>query len=146
MADTGRLAARVANLARGGDLIALSGPLGAGKTAFARAFLGAAAAARGVAPPAEVPSPTFTLVQSYDVGGLEVAHFDLYRIKDADEAAELGLDEALAAGVVLVEWPERLGPALPRNRLDIALSLTAAGERSAELTPCGDWTTRGMAP
>lgn len=142
MADTERLAARVAAQARAGDFIALSGPLGAGKTAFARAFLQAAAATRGVAPPAEVPSPTFTLVQSYEVGGLEVAHFDLYRIQDATEAAELGLDEALAAGVVLAEWPERLGAGLPRHRLDIALSLSAAGERLADVTAHGDWVGR----
>lgn len=144
MADTERLAARVAAVAERGDFIALSGPLGAGKTAFARAFLYAAAAARGVAPPTEVPSPTFTLVQSYDVRGLEVAHFDLYRIRDAAEAAELGLDEALAAGVVLAEWPERLGPDLPRHRLDIALSLTPAGERAADITPHGTWLTRAL--
>ena len=142
MADTERLAASVAARARPGDFIALSGPLGAGKTAFARAFLHAAAAVRRVRPPAEVPSPTFTLVQSYDLGGLEVAHFDLYRIKDAAEAGELGLDEALAAGIALAEWPERLGADLPRHRLDIALSLSPAGDRVAEVVAHGDWADR----
>lgn len=144
--DTERLAARVAEHARPGDFIGLSGPLGAGKTAFARAFLQATATLQGATPPAEVPSPTFTLVQSYALGAVEVAHFDLYRIRDAAEAVELGLDEAQDRGIVLLEWPERLGDALPRDRLDIALAVTPADVRTAVVMPRGSWAARKLAP
>lgn len=140
--DTERLAGRVAALARRGDFLALSGPLGAGKTAFARAFLIARAERAGAAPPSEVPSPTFTLAQSYDFGGADIAHFDLYRIRAADEAAELGLDEAQANGIVLVEWPERLGDRIPRDRLDVALALARDDQRVATLTARGSWASR----
>ena len=142
--DTGRLAARVAVRAMAGDFIGLSGPLGAGKTAFARAFLMAMAARQKAPVPAEVPSPTFTLVQSYELGALEVAHYDLYRINSPEEAGELGLDEAQARGIVLVEWPERLGDRVPRDRLDIALSVDATEQRHATLTTCGTWRTRAL--
>ena len=142
--DTERLAARVAVRALAGDFIGLSGPLGAGKTAFARAFLLAMAARQRVPAPAEVPSPTFTLVQSYQLGAIEVAHYDLYRINSPEEAAELGLDEAHARGIVLVEWPERLGDRLPRDRLDIALSVDATEQRQATLTTHGTWRTRAL--
>jgi tRNA threonylcarbamoyl adenosine modification protein YjeE len=143
--DTERLAARVAAHASPGDFIGLSGPLGAGKTAFARAFLAAMAARRSAPAPAEVPSPTFTLVQSYELGGVEVVHFDLYRIRSSDEAAELGLDEAQERGVVVVEWPERLGERLPKNRLDIALSVDDADARAATVTGQGSWRARAAA-
>jgi tRNA threonylcarbamoyladenosine biosynthesis protein TsaE len=142
--DTERLAARIAARAVAGDFIGLTGPLGAGKTAFARAFLTAVAGLQRAPAPAEVPSPTFTLVQTYEIGGVEVAHFDLYRIRTPEEAAELGLDEARARGIVLVEWPERLGDRLPRDRLDIALSLSASEQRAATLTQRGTWRTRGL--
>ncbi len=143
LAATERLAARLAAAAQTGDVIALEGPLGAGKTAFARGFVAALCAAeRRVAD--EVPSPTFTLVQHYPFVRFTLYHFDLYRITDPDEAAELGLDEALAEGVTLIEWPERLGGALPADRLDLALAagdapdarvatLTAHGARGARL-------------
>ncbi len=140
LGDTERLAARVADQAQPGDFIALSGPLGAGKTAFARAFLTAYAQRQGAPPPVDVPSPTFTLVQTYGFGTAEVAHFDLYRIRDPEEAAELGLDEAVANGVVLAEWPERLGTRLPRDRLEVAFSLAESQRRTAELTGHGRWT------
>ncbi len=142
--DTERLAARVAARAMVGDFIGLSGPLGAGKTAFARAFLLAMASRQKAPPPAEVPSPTFTLVQTYELGALEVAHFDLYRIGSPEEAGELGLDEAQARGMVLVEWPERLGDHLPRDRLDIALSVDASEQRRATLVTHGTWRTRAL--
>jgi tRNA threonylcarbamoyl adenosine modification protein YjeE len=143
LAATGRLAARLAGVAERGDVIALAGPLGAGKTAFARAFVAALAEAEGRAAD-EVPSPTFTLVQSYDFERIAVYHFDLYRIADPNEAWELGLQESLVEGVTLIEWPERLGPLLPTDRLDLALAqgattsariatLTAHGERGARL-------------
>lgn len=144
LADTERLAARVSARAIVGDFIGLSGPLGTGKTAFARAFLMAMAARQKAPPPPEVPSPTFTLVQSYELGALEVSHFDLYRIATPEEAGELGLDEAQARGIVLVEWPERLGDRLPRNRLDIELSMDPSEQRHATVTMRGTWKVRGL--
>ncbi|NVD43253.1 tRNA (adenosine(37)-N6)-threonylcarbamoyltransferase complex ATPase subunit type 1 TsaE [Ensifer sp. HO-A22] len=102
---------------KAGDCLALSGDLGAGKSTLARAFLRAVADDDGL----EVPSPTFTLVQSYDLR-IPVAHFDLYRLGHASELDELGFDEALSLGICLVEWPERADEALPPNR--IVLSIT----------------------
>jgi tRNA threonylcarbamoyladenosine biosynthesis protein TsaE len=128
LAATGRLAARLAALARRGDAVLLQGPLGAGKSAFARAFLRAASGDPGL----EVPSPSFTLVQGYDLpGGLMAHHFDLYRLSGPAEIAELGWEEARDAGIVLVEWPERLGEAAlpcPEEALTVALAHGAAEE------------------
>lgn len=141
------LAVRLAGEARPGDVIALSGPLGVGKTAFARAFIRALALRHGVKPPDEVPSPTFTLVQTYGLGAVSVWHFDLYRLARPEDVAELGLDEALAEGVSLIEWPERLGAQLPRDRLDIALSYAGPGKpgaRVAALTGHGSWGARAL--
>lgn len=101
LAATKALGARIAAALQPGDLVALSGDLGAGKTTLARAIL----AALGV--DEAVPSPTFTLVQAYETARLPVSHFDLYRLKRPSEMQELGLDEALENGAVLVEWPER---------------------------------------
>jgi tRNA threonylcarbamoyladenosine biosynthesis protein TsaE len=114
---TEHLAARIAALARPGDAILLAGPLGAGKTAFARAFLRAATGDRRL----EVPSPSFTLVQSYDTGIGAVHHFDLWRLDGWRGLAELGWDEA-RADIVLVEWPDRLGSEWPPDALTISLS------------------------
>ncbi len=113
------LASPLANGLYGSLVIALWGDLGAGKTTFARALI-AAAAGR----PVEVPSPTFTLVQTYDVASLRIWHFDLYRLSHADEVDELGWDEAFSDGVVLVEWPDRLGARLPAARLDVGLDFS----------------------
>ncbi|WPB85654.1 tRNA (adenosine(37)-N6)-threonylcarbamoyltransferase complex ATPase subunit type 1 TsaE [Sediminicoccus rosea] len=131
LAATEALAARLAALARPGDALLLEGPLGAGKSALARAFLRAAAAD----PALEVPSPTFTLVQSYDLpGGTAAHHFDLYRLTGPDGLLELGWDEA-RAGIVLVEWPERLGPLAPPGALRVALAPGPAEEsRHARLS------------
>lgn len=142
---THALAARLAGMAQPCDVIALAGPLGAGKTEFARAYIRALARRHGVVPPEEVPSPTFTLVQTYDLGAVSVWHFDLYRLERPEDAAELGLDEALAEGVSLIEWPERLGAQLPRDRLDIALDYAGPGQpdaRKAILTGHGSWQAR----
>src|SRR3954463_13387675 len=103
LAATEALAREVAALARPGDTILLEGPLGAGKTAFARAFLRAASGDSGL----EVPSPTFTLVQSYDTKQGSVYHFDLWRLNGPKALAELGWEDTLEA-IVLVEWPDRL--------------------------------------
>ena len=136
-AATERLAAIVAAQARPGDVILLSGDLGAGKTHFARAFINALSDAAE-----EVPSPTFTLVQSYaaTVGGhrLEIAHFDLYRLKNAREMEELGLEDALNDGAVLVEWPERAPEVLPPDALHVRLK-QESGMRNARLTGPARW-------
>jgi tRNA threonylcarbamoyladenosine biosynthesis protein TsaE len=135
-AATAALAAALAHQARPGDVVTLAGPLGAGKTSFARAFI----AALGV--PDEVPSPTFTLVQTYETDSFTVWHFDLYRLTSSDEVHELGLDEALAGGVVLIEWPDRLGALLPRERLDIVLEPGGdPGARRATLRATARWAT-----
>lgn len=106
-----------------GDVIALWGDLGAGKTTFARALIRARAAACGRRID-EVPSPTFTLVQTYDLPTGDIWHFDLYRLAAPDEVFELGIEDALAGGIALIEWPARLGPLLPARRIDVELSFT----------------------
>jgi len=115
-AATAALAARIAALAEPRDIIALKGDLGSGKTSFARAFI----RARGS--DEEVPSPTFTLVQVYELHPTAIWHFDLYRLQRTEDAWELGIEEAFGAAISLIEWPERLGPLLPERRLEIALA------------------------
>ena len=142
LAATQELARRLAGRARTGDVIGLGGGLGAGKTAFARAFVNAVAAAHG-APPEEVPSPTFTLAQVYPFARLTLFHFDLYRIDHADEAFELGIEEAFVEGVSLIEWPERMAPLLPPDRLELVLRPgPSATGRIAVLTGHGGWRSR----
>lgn len=136
---TASLGARLASLARPGDAILLEGPLGAGKTALARAFLRAAAGD----PALVVPSPSYTLVQSYETRLGPVHHFDLWRLEGGRlegpaGLAELGWHEA-EADIVLVEWPDRLGALAPREAL--RLSLAIAGERSREARLSG-WPDR----
>jgi tRNA threonylcarbamoyladenosine biosynthesis protein TsaE len=141
-AATRALAARLAVLARRGDVFALAGGLGSGKTVFARAFVAARAAAAG-APAEDVPSPTFTLVQTYDFADGMVYHFDLYRLAGPDETSELDIEDAFADGISLIEWPDRLGPLLPAGRLDVELLPGPRPEaRRARLAPHGDWTAR----
>ena len=134
-----RIAELIALKVRAGDLITLTGDLGAGKTTFARAFIRAMLDDLT----AEVPSPTFTLVQSYPTQRIEIAHFDLYRLNSPDELDEIGFDESVTGGVALVEWPERAGDRLSGNRLDIALaSGNTAATRTITLTPDAGWTAR----
>ncbi|PWS38887.1 tRNA (adenosine(37)-N6)-threonylcarbamoyltransferase complex ATPase subunit type 1 TsaE [Falsiroseomonas bella] len=129
-AATEALAARLAARARPGDAILLEGPLGAGKSTLARAFLRAASGDPGL----EVPSPTFTLVQGYELPIGAAHHFDLWRLDGPADLAELGWEEA-REGIVLVEWPDRLGPLAPADALTIALTPGAAEEqRVATLT------------
>ena len=109
---------------KAGDCVALSGDLGAGKSTFARAFLRAMADDETL----EVPSPTFTLVQSYELR-IPVAHFDLYRLADASELYELGFDEALSDGICLVEWPEKAEEALPADRITLTFTHVGEGRR-----------------
>ncbi|MEI8320814.1 MAG: tRNA (adenosine(37)-N6)-threonylcarbamoyltransferase complex ATPase subunit type 1 TsaE [Alphaproteobacteria bacterium] len=108
--DTKKLAITLAEFVSKGHIILLEGNLGAGKSTFARYFI---QSLMGEA--TEVPSPTFTLLQTYEAEKFFISHFDLYRIKDPMEISELGLDEAFASGVTLIEWPERLGPYMPKN-------------------------------
>ena len=128
LAATSRLAATVAATARPGDAILLEGPLGAGKTEFARAFLRAATRDPGL----EVPSPTFTLVQTYDTPLSPVHHFDLWRLDGPAALAELGWDDA-RAGIVLVEWPDRLGALRPVDALTITVEMGGETGRRAVL-------------
>ena len=110
-----RLAELLALKIRVGDVIALRGDLGAGKTTLARALIAALLGDRAV----EVPSPTFSLSQVYATPRLAIAHYDFYRLNTADEAAELGFEEATATGAAIVEWPERAATLLPASRYDI---------------------------
>ena len=128
LAATESLAERLASLARAGDCILLEGPLGAGKTALARAFLRSAAGD----PAMEVPSPSFTLVQIYDTKIGPVFHYDLWRLDGSDSLTELDWDDALD-GIVLVEWPERLGSLRPEDALTITLRLLDGEAREAML-------------
>jgi len=139
---TERLGERLADRVRPGDVVALSGGLGAGKTTLARAVIHALARRDGV-DIGEVPSPTFTLVQTYEFIVASVHHFDLYRIKRPEEAIELGIEDAFAFGISLIEWPEKLGAFLPADRLDIELSMgTAPTGRIAVIRGHGSWAAR----
>lgn len=126
-AATASFAEDVAASLAAGDIVALSGGLGAGKTTFARALIRALAGN----PALEVPSPTFTLVQTYVTTRLTVAHFDLYRISGPGELDEIGFADAAADGGVLVEWPERAGERLPSGCLTIAFDIADGGRRAA---------------
>jgi tRNA threonylcarbamoyl adenosine modification protein YjeE len=112
--------------------------LGAGKTELARAIV-----QERVGEAIEVPSPTFTLVQTYETPGLTIAHADLYRVENIGELAELGLDEAIDGGAILVEWPERAQGLWPDSRLEIILHIDGSGPaRILELVARGDWAAR----
>jgi tRNA threonylcarbamoyladenosine biosynthesis protein TsaE len=140
IAATERLAAGLAALARRGDVLALAGGLGLGKTSFARAFIRARPGGVGVA---EVPSPTFTLVQVYDLAGAAIWHFDLYRLTKAEDAYELGIEEAFAEAICLIEWPDRLGDLLPADRLDVEFSNGPSAEsRRVRLVAGPGWAER----
>lgn len=107
-AETAALAATLARQCRAGDLFLLSGPLGAGKSVFSRAFIRALCGEK-----TEVPSPTFTLVQNYECAKGIIWHYDLYRLEDPEEIFELGWEEAMVDGIALVEWPQKLGDYTP---------------------------------
>lgn len=138
--DTAALGARIAGGLRKGDAVALWGDLGAGKTTLARAILMALAVTEAM------PSPTFTLVQTYETPGLPVRHYDFYRIEDPREIDELGLDEAVEDGAVLMEWPERAEGRLPDEVLNIRLTMLDAQSRQAEISGPQRWASvfRGL--
>jgi tRNA threonylcarbamoyladenosine biosynthesis protein TsaE len=140
-AATAALAGRIAAIARVGDVIALDGDLGTGKSVFARAFI-----QHRIKDADEVPSPTFTLVQTYvsdDPSAPAIYHFDLFRIKNANEAFELGIEEAFASGISLIEWPERLGSLLPVSALLIELAHgDETEERRCRIAGDASWQPR----
>jgi len=129
---TEALAARLAALVAAGDIVGLAGELGAGKTTFARAFICARLGKT------EVPSPTFTLVQTYEGGGAPIWHFDLYRLQSSEEIYELGVEEAFDTAISLIEWPEKMAGNEPLDWLELRLDPVDGEEaRRATLTPYG---------
>lgn len=137
-ADTHAVAAELSDFLKVGDIIALDGTLGAGKTAFARALINALP---GIAE--DVPSPTFTLVQTYQRGNAEIWHFDLYRLEDPEDAFELGIEDAFADAISLIEWPDKLGPYLPNRHLRIILAQDGESDtRTLEMVGDAVWRDR----
>jgi tRNA threonylcarbamoyladenosine biosynthesis protein TsaE len=127
-AATDQLAVWLAPRLRAGDAVMLRGPLGAGKSHFARALIRARLGRME-----DVPSPSFTLMQVYDAGDTEIWHADLYRLSHPDDVLELGLVDAFATAICLVEWPDRLGPMVPADALHLTLSAQGDG-RLAQLS------------
>lgn len=113
--DTKRLAEGFALIAQKGDIFALYGTLGVGKSTFSRYFI------QCLADVQDVPSPTFTLVQMYETSGFDIFHYDMYRLKHEDEAYELGIEETFYQGVNLIEWPEKIKGLLPKNIWEIKI-------------------------
>ena len=122
--ETKSLASELAKLAKRGDCYCLIGDLGAGKTEFARAFI------RELCGEVTVASPTFNLLQIYDD---KIYHFDLYRLKDASELEELGIDDALNNGITLIEWPQIAENILPKNRVEIYFEIVDDGKRKIKI-------------
>lgn len=134
--DTRGIGRRLAHLARKGDVFALYGTLGMGKSVLARAFV------QELCGLGEVPSPTFTLLQTYDAPDFEIYHFDLYRLKSSDEIFEIGVEEALYNGVSLIEWPEKMAPYLPRDIFRLELTPQENGRRLTIQTVSADKHSR----
>ncbi|MEM8774489.1 MAG: tRNA (adenosine(37)-N6)-threonylcarbamoyltransferase complex ATPase subunit type 1 TsaE [Pseudomonadota bacterium] len=137
--ETTKLAKRTARVLSIGDVLLLSGPVGAGKTHFARAVI-----QEMLEKSEDVPSPTYTLVQTYATQKCEIWHADLYRISDTGEIIELGLTDAFSNAICLVEWPEVLGDYAPENALTLAIEpLTSENERHFSLSWIEPgWTNR----
>jgi len=135
-ADMADFAAAIARIAKVGDTFLLTGDIGAGKSAFSRAFI-----RTRLGRFEDVPSPTFTLVQTYDDAGGTIWHCDLYRLSHPDEAFELGLDDAFETAICLIEWPDRLGDAVPQTALNLTF---VAGDAAHDVTVTGpdDWRER----
>lgn len=123
-AETATFAARLADILEAGDTLLLEGPIGAGKSAFCRAFIQARLGRKE-----DVPSPTFTIVQTYYDEAVEIWHCDLYRLMHPDEAFELGLYDAFETGICLIEWPDRLGADQPKSALTLTFSAQADHHR-----------------
>jgi tRNA threonylcarbamoyladenosine biosynthesis protein TsaE len=136
--ETIALATLVAELSQPQDVITLKGPLGVGKSEFARAFIRSLLGFE-----TDVPSPTYTLVQTYDGDNTTLWHFDLYRLEAPEEVWELGLEEALLDGISLIEWPERLGKVSFKNHLEISIEMDSKGQRRIfTLIPDMEWQDR----
>lgn len=136
-AATTALAGQIAPRLRAGDTLLLDGSIGAGKTTFARALI----RARLGHPEEDVPSPTFTLVQTYQADDVEIWHCDLYRLLDSQDVLELGLEDAFATAICLIEWPDRLGSDRPADALVCAFS-AKADHHDVTLVGNGAWQTR----
>lgn len=136
--STETLARRLSGLLLKGDVVMLQGPLGAGKSVFARAVIRGLGWRRD-----EIPSPTFTLVQQYELPVAMVWHFDLYRLEIPDDVFELGIEDAFYDGISLIEWPDRLGGYVPQEYLNVAISFVQ-GEtsRHIQLNGTGNWPDR----
>ncbi len=134
--DTKTLARGLAKITQKGDIFLLEGDLGAGKTTFARFFIRSF-----LGDEAQIPSPTFTLAQTYVTPQFLIWHFDLYRIEDEDELQELGLEEALSSGVSLIEWPERLGSQKPTRCITFKFEMNG-DTRQVTLETFGYWETQ----
>ncbi len=133
---TTALAKSIAPRLSRGDTILLSGPIGVGKTAFARALIRARLGRQE-----DVPSPTFTLVQTYEDQAADIWHADLYRLTHPDEALELGLEEAFSDAICLIEWPDRLGDAAPKDALQMTFATTGA-EHMVTMTIPKTWRAK----
>ena len=120
--DTIAFAKKFAQTLKGNEIIALWGTLGMGKTVFAKAVIQELTGRKE-----EVPSPTFTLLQTYDTPLAEVFHFDFYRLKNPEEAYEIGIEDAFKDGISLIEWPEKIGALLPRQAINIYFEMTPEG-------------------
>jgi tRNA threonylcarbamoyladenosine biosynthesis protein TsaE len=138
-AATLALGAKLAAMVEAGDVLALFGDLGAGKTTLARGLITALSGSSMKA--TEVPSPTFTLVQTYEFETLVIYHFDLYRLEQPKDIWELGWEEALDEGVSLIEWPEHAGDLLPQDRLEITLRFDGLS-RKVDLVGSPSWAKR----
>lgn len=132
---TDDLARRLAPHLRAGDVLLLQGQIGAGKTHFARALIHALGVAE------DVPSPTFTLIQTYEAPDFDIWHADLYRLSHPDEVVELGLAEAFETALCLIEWPEKLGGDAPKTALTLRFSIKDEG-RTVELVGAEPWRSR----
>ncbi len=133
-AETAAFGAKLATALRAGDVVRLEGPLGAGKSTLARGLIRAASGAR------DVPSPTFTLVETYETDDAAIWHFDLFRLEDRDEVWELGLEDALETGVALIEWPQRIEGMLPNEALRLVLSVKEGNVRQLHIIAPERWT------
>ena len=138
VAETMMVGRRLASLARPGDVIALVGPLGAGKTAF----VGGLAEGLGINEP--ITSPSFVLMRRYDSGFTPLVHVDVYRLASLGEFEDLEAYEEGREGVVVIEWGDAIAQALPANHLTVELTPLSETERSVRLVACGDWESRPL--
>lgn len=115
--ETLQIAAQFAKMLKPGDVVALHGTLGVGKTAFTRGVIQSLTDAK------EVPSPTFTLLQTYDTPDFILYHFDMYRLKSPEEAYEIGIEDAFTDGVSFIEWPQKIGSLLPKKHIDVSIEI-----------------------